>query len=36
MVALPTGQYLDTTDIVVDLSTRAVLQTELEGPGRAQ
>ncbi|GAA4758445.1 hypothetical protein GCM10023350_50260 [Nocardioides endophyticus] len=36
MVALPTGQYLDTTDIVVDLSTRTVLRTELEAPSHAQ
>jgi hypothetical protein len=36
MIALPTGQYLNTTDIVVDLSTRTVLRTELEAPRRAQ
>lgn len=35
LIALPTGEYLDTHDIVVDLSTRKVLRTELEDHSHA-
>lgn len=36
LIALPTGEYLDTQDFVVDLSTRTVLRTEREEQNNAK